>query len=104
MKEEYFPLPLVKNEAERRFELTLDGHTAFIEYKEHHNKIWLIHTESPDALAGKGIATALIEKTLAWIEGNHYKLIPICPMVVAYIKRHPEWKRILEEHAAESFK
>jgi predicted GNAT family acetyltransferase len=32
----------------------------------------LIHTESPEELAGRGVATALIEKTLAYIEENKY--------------------------------
>ena len=40
---------------------------------------------------------SIIEKTLDYIERNNSKLIPLCPMVVAYIKRHPEWKRIVDE-------
>ena len=95
MNEEYIALPLVKNSEERRFELKVGDHTAFIEYKEHNKKIWLIHTEAPEELRGKGAATALIEKTLVYIEENGYKLIPLCPLVAAYLKRHPEWNRIL---------
>ena len=97
MKEEYLNLPLVKNEAEHRFEMNVGEFTAIIEYKQSLNKITLIHTEVQPGLEGKGAATAIIEKTLDYIEKNNFKLIPICPLVVAYIKRHPEWKRIVDE-------
>ncbi len=80
MKEEYIGLPLVKNETDHQFELTLEGHTAIIVYKESGSKIWLIHTEAPAELEGKGVATALIEKTLAYLEENHYTLVPLCPL------------------------
>lgn len=95
MNEEYVSLPLVKNPEAHRFELKVGEYTAFIEYKERDKKIWLIHTESPEALQGKGAATAVIEKTLAYIEDNGYKLIPLCPLVAAYLKRHPDWNRIV---------
>ncbi|MGN6510268.1 MAG: GNAT family N-acetyltransferase [Chitinophaga sp.] len=96
MKEEYKPLPLVKNEGIHHFELTVDGHTAFIDYKESGKKIWLIHTEAPAELEGKGVATALVEKTLVYLEENQYTLVPLCPLVHAYLKRHPEWQRLLD--------
>ncbi|SEN44020.1 hypothetical protein SAMN05216436_11646 [bacterium A37T11] len=97
MNADYEPLPLIKNTDESHFELTVDGYTAFILYKERPGKIWLIHTESPPELAGRGVATTLIEKTLAYLDENHFKLVPLCPMIVAYIKRHPEWNRLVVE-------
>ncbi|WP_316821248.1 GNAT family N-acetyltransferase [Pedobacter gandavensis] len=96
MNEEYVSLPLIKHAEEHRFELKVGEYTAFIEYKERDKKIWLIHTESPVELQGKGAATAVIEKTLAYIEDNGYKLIPLCPLVAAYLKRHPDWNRIVD--------
>ena len=95
MKEEFLNLPVLKNDETKRFELTVDGHVAFIDYEENEKIIKLIHTESPEALAGRGAATALIEKTLTYLEENGYSLVPICPLVFAYVKRHPEWKRLV---------
>lgn len=97
MKEEFALLEVVKNNDNYRFELTVDGFTAFIDFKERDNIITLIHTESPPELAGRGVATALIEKTLIYLEANNYKLIPLCPLVFAYIKKHLEWKRIVDD-------
>ena len=96
MKEAYISLQVVKNDATHRFELTVDGYIAFIDFIQRGNIIRLIHTESPPELAGKGAATALIEKTLHYIEDHDFFLTPLCPLVFAYIKKNPEWKRIVD--------
>ncbi len=88
MKPEYTNLPLVRNDEKQRFELDVDGKRALIEYREYTGKIALTHTEVEPALEGQGAATAIIEKTLAWIEAQGLQLIPLCPLVVAYLKRH----------------
>lgn len=98
MKPEYLEIPLIKNEEKHQFEITVDEHKAFIVYKERPGVITLIHTEAEPELEGKGAGTAVIEKTLDYIEDNDYKLVPLCPFVFAYIKRHPEWKRIVDEN------
>lgn len=95
MKPEYSNLPLVRNEEKQRFEMDVNGSLALIEYRDYPGKIALTHTEVEPALEGQGAATAIIEKTLAWIETQGLQLIPLCPLVVAYLKRHPEWNRIV---------
>jgi len=95
MKTEYLNIPLVKNVAKKRFEIKIDGHYAFIDYKEPGDKIALIHTETDPELAGKGAVAAVVEKTLHYLDENNIQLLPFCPYVFAYIKKHPEWKRIV---------
>ena len=77
--------------------VTTDGHYAFINFGEFGNHIALVHTEAEPELAGKGAASAVVEKTLTYIEENNKLLMPYCPYVFAYIKRNPEWKRIVSE-------
>lgn len=96
MKEEFNNLKLIKNEESNRFEMAVENQIALIDYKEYNGKIYLIHTEVPEGLSGNGVASAIVEKALHYIEANNYKLVALCPMVVAYIRRHPEWKRILD--------
>ncbi|PWK75365.1 hypothetical protein LX99_03859 [Mucilaginibacter oryzae] len=91
----YEDIPLIDNEAIHNFEFTVDGHRAFIDYKRKDDKIYLIHTEVPVELEGKGVASAMVEKAFNYIEEKHLKLIPLCVYVVGYLKRHPEWARIL---------
>lgn len=95
MKDEYKDLLLVMNEDDHQFEMEVDGGKAIIVYQQNDNIIKLLHTEVPQELEGRGIATAIIEKTLHYIKDNNLHLVPLCPMVVAYIKRHPEWEAIV---------
>lgn len=96
MREEFKNIPLHKNEEKKCFEIEIDGSFAFIQYKERSNTFALIHTEVEPALSGKGAASAVVEKTLAYIEDHNKKLLPFCPFIFAYIKKHPECKRIVD--------
>jgi predicted GNAT family acetyltransferase len=91
----YQDIPLIDNKEHHNFELIVDGHKAFIDYKLKDNKIYLIHTEVPQELEGMGVAAALVEKAFNYIEEHQLKIIPLCTYVVAYLKRHPEWTRLL---------
>lgn len=95
MKTEYINIPLVKNEERKRFEIEVDGHYAFINYGESGGQTALVHTETDPELSGTGAAKAVVEKTLQYLEDNNKSLLPFCPFVFTYIKRHPEWKRIV---------
>ncbi|RLZ11426.1 GNAT family N-acetyltransferase [Faecalibacter macacae] len=96
MNEELKNLEVVKNDATNRFELNVDGFIAFIDFKQVDQLIKLIHTEVPEELGGRGVAAALVEKTLVYLETNNFTLYPYCPYVYAYIKKHPEWKRVVD--------
>lgn len=95
MSTEIKDLPLRNNKEAQQFELNVDGHIAFIAYEPHRDALALTHTEVPPALEGKGVGSALVQKTLAHIEAMQQKIIPLCPFVLSYIKRHPEWERIV---------
>ena len=85
----------VNNEAIRNFELTIEGYRAFIDYKMKDNKIFLVHTEVPKELEGKGVAAMLVQKTFQYIEERGLKIVPLCAYIQHYLKRHPEWNRIV---------
>ncbi|WP_345947534.1 GNAT family N-acetyltransferase [Mucilaginibacter sp. PAMB04274] len=91
----YPDIELVNNEAIHNFELVVDGYRSFIDYKIKDEKIYLIHTEVPAELKGKGVAEAIVEKTFNYIEQHHLKLVPMCTYVQVYLKRHPQWNRLL---------
>jgi predicted GNAT family acetyltransferase len=91
----YNDIGFVNNEAVHNFELVVDGHRSFIDYKIKDNKIYLIHTEVPAELEGRGVAAALVEKALTYIEQKGLKLVPLCAYVQFFLKRHSEWNRIV---------
>lgn len=99
MKPEFEELTLVNDEAKKRFYIEVDGHLAFInyDYAEGEHQIALVHTEAEPELLGTGAAAAVVEKTLHYIKENGKKLLPFCPYIFAYIKKHPEWKAIVDE-------
>ena len=86
---------LINNEAAKRYEFQIDGHTPLIEYIKTNQKIFLTHTEVPPALEGKGIGSALIKSVLEDVDQKGLTLVPLCPFVAGYIKKHPEWKRLV---------
>lgn len=95
MKPEFDSLPLLDKAGSHRFELTVDHSTAFMEYGEREGALALFHTEVPPQLEGRGVGTALVEKVLAEVERRGQPLIPLCPFVTGYLKRHPEWQRLV---------
>lgn len=85
------------NEAGSQFELHVDGHIAFIEYYREGEKLFLTHTEAPEALRGKGAASKLVQMTLQCAKDNGFTVMPLCSYVAKYINDHPEWGDILSE-------
>jgi predicted GNAT family acetyltransferase len=80
----------------RRFVADFEGAVAFISYRERPNRILdLDHTFVPPAFRGGGIASQLTARALRFARDGGYKVIPSCPFVVAFIKRHPEYRDLL---------
>lgn len=98
MSNDYSNIKLIINSDKKRFELQVENHIAFIEFiLNNENIMFLTHTEVPKALEGKGVGSAIVEKTLLYIKSHNYTLAPLCPFVAKYILRHPEWKSILDK-------
>ena len=89
-------IQLVINDKANRFELHIEGHLAVIEYSMKGDIFVLLHTEVDQALEGRGFASMITEKTFNYIESINAKIIPLCPYIVSYLKKHPEWDRIVE--------
>ena len=84
-------------EAAHRFEAAVQGQTAFLEYHLGSNFISLRHTEVPANLEGHGIGGRLAQAALEFARGANRKVVPLCPFVVAYLRRHPEYLDLVEE-------
>jgi predicted GNAT family acetyltransferase len=51
----------------------------------------LVHTEIEPSLEGQGVGSRLVAGALADIRSRGLELVPVCPFVLAYLKRHPEF-------------
>jgi uncharacterized protein len=78
-----------------RFEAKLDGQLAVIEYVQQEGIIAFTHTEVPDALEGRGIASRMAQVALEYAREQGLRVLPLCPFVASYIKRHPEYQSLV---------
>jgi predicted GNAT family acetyltransferase len=87
--------PVLDNTAESRYEMTLVGGTAFINYTVSDNVRTLTHAEVPAALRGGGVAARLTSGALELARSQGIKVIPRCPYVVSFMESHPEYQDLL---------
>lgn len=78
-----------------RFEIEDQGQVAFLEYNLTGNALQLLHTEVPQTLQGKGVASELAKSALDWAREHGKRVDVICEFVGAYLKRHPEYEDLV---------
>jgi len=83
------------NAARHRYEMQVDGETAYVTYVRHGDHIALMHTEVPAALGGRGIGSALAKSVLDDIRRRGLRVRPECEFMAGYIQRHPAYADLL---------
>ena len=74
-----------------RYVLRQDGAEAELTYSIlSSTKIIADHTGVPPTLEGRGIGTALVKRIVADARSEGFKIVPLCPFVNAWRRRHPE--------------
>ena len=84
------PLTISDNQQNQQFQIFLDDERAWLEYRIKDGALYLMHTEVPESLGGKGIASALAAHAFNYARANHMKIKAYCPFVVTWLKKHPE--------------
>ncbi|QEC70088.1 N-acetyltransferase [Panacibacter ginsenosidivorans] len=82
----------------QQFEVSMDNELAFLQYRFYKDDIALMHTDVPDTLGGKGIASALAVHALEWAKEHQKKIIVYCPFVASYLKKHPEYDYLVDKN------
>lgn len=88
-------ITITNNEAEKRFEMTVDGHLAKVEYRILEGKIAYNHTEVPAPVSGQGIGSKLAKHALEYARKHELLVLPYCPFIYSYIKDHPEYADLI---------
>jgi uncharacterized protein len=84
------------NPGASRYELLRDGRVVgLIDYRLRDGAISLDHAEIDPPLRGRGLGTVLAAGAIADAAGRGLKVVPRCPFVVAYVRRHPELGELL---------
>ncbi len=92
------------NAARGRFELQLAGGTAFLDYQYRDDgpagaapgrvRV-LTHAEVPVALRGAGVGAQLVGGALDLVRARAEKVVPRCPYVALFIRRHAQYADLL---------
>ena len=88
-------LNIENNKSARRWEAHVDQQLAKAEYRRRGDTIFFIHTEVPRELEGQGVASKLVRAALDDARGQHLAVVPFCPFVAGYIRRHPDYKDLV---------
>lgn len=85
------------NTATHRYELLLDRElVGDLLYRTRGDVVTLIHTEIAPRLEGHGLGEQLVACALDDIRERGLQVVPLCPFVAAYIRRHPEYDDLVK--------
>jgi len=82
-----------------RFEASAgpDGPVAFLDVLPATTVWTLSHTEVPRSLGGEGYGSALVRAALDHVRDAGATVMPLCPFVAAYLRRHSEQADVVHE-------
>ena len=76
--------------ARHRFSTTVEGYVGEIDYRLADNVMTITHTAVPEAIAGRGIAAALMRNALGHARAQGWTVVPACSYAIAFMKRYPD--------------
>jgi uncharacterized protein len=83
------------NEAGKRYEAwSGDTLAGVAHYRERADRTIFTHTEVESAFEGRGVGKALAAAALDDTVRRGRTIVPVCPFIDAYLRKHPEY----EEH------
>ena len=85
-----------QDEPGSRFVIRTEQGVAELKYNVIGQQIVLEHTEVPKKLEGHGLAGSLAKAGLEYARAGNLSVIPVCPFVISYLKRHPEYQALVK--------
>lgn len=92
---------VAEDPGKHRYTVSVEGRVAgFAEYadRETGSAIQRVfyHTEVDEAFGGRGLATILVTEALNDVRAQGKRIVGVCPMVAAFLKKHPEYADITD--------
>ena len=82
---------------QNRFEVLVgDDVAGFTEYVDDGDQRIFFHTEIGENFAGRGLATTLIKAALTETRSDGKRIVPVCPFVAGYLKKHDDFADIAD--------
>lgn len=95
MNEEASSVAVTHLPGQHCFQAALDEQTARMHYVLGNDFIVLAHTEVSTTLSHRSITQPLIRSVLLFARKHQLQVMPLCPLVAVYIRRHPEYRPLL---------
>ncbi|MER5227995.1 GNAT family N-acetyltransferase [Streptomyces flaveus] len=84
-------------DAHHRYEILVDGRRAGLTaYRDRGEQRVFFHTEIDDAFAGQGLGAQLVQQALVDVRESGKRIVPVCPYVAKFLKRHAEFADIAD--------
>lgn len=85
-------IQVVNNPERHRYEIHVDGALAGVAaYSRRPGVVTFTHTEIDPAYEGQGLGSVLARSALEEVRGSGEQIVPLCPFIAAYIRRHPQY-------------
>ena len=86
------------NPSDHRYEVFVDGGLAgFSLYRTEPDLVIFFHTEIDPDYEGHGVGSALAREALSDVRRQGKHVIPQCPFIAGYIRRHDEFVDLVDE-------
>jgi predicted GNAT family acetyltransferase len=72
-----------------------DKGAGFIEYKLRGTDMAILHTIVDPAFEGQGVGSILVKDALDAARAEQWDVLPYCPFVQSYIRKHPEYQDLV---------
>ncbi len=77
----------------RRYELRVDGELAgYAAFRTNPGRITFTHTLVRPEYEGRGLGSRLARSVLDDAVARELTIVPVCPFISAYLRRHPEYE------------
>jgi uncharacterized protein len=80
-----------------KYTIAVDGQTVGLAaVADRGNQRVFYHTEVDERFGGRGLANILVGEALEATRADGKRAVAVCPMVAAFVKKHPEFSDITD--------
>ena len=94
-------LEIIHNEAEKRFEVWIEGYLSKLDYIRDGRNFVITHVGVHPELRGQGVAGKITQAGLEYARANSLRVIPMCSYAAAYIRRNPQYADLMKQQVNE---
>ena len=89
--------PTTVTQESDRFSISVNGQkVGFVEFADRDGQRVFTHTEVLDEFGGRGLATILVDDALTESRDAGLRIVAVCPLVVAFVKKHHEFDDVVD--------